>query len=65
MFIEDILVYSKNKEEHKEHLRIVLQGLREHHLYTNFTKCDLYKQQIQYLGHIIFEVGISMDPEKI
>ena len=40
VFIDDILVYSKNKEEHEEHLRIVLQVLREHQLYTNFSKCD-------------------------
>ena len=43
VFIYDILVYSKNKEEHEEHLRIVLQVLREHQLYTKFSKCDFYK----------------------
>ena len=46
VFIEDILVYSKTKEEHKEHLCIVLQVLREHQLYANFSKCDFYKPQI-------------------
>ena len=61
VFIDDILVYSKNKEEHKEHLRIVLQVLREHQLYAKFSKCDFYKPQIQYLGHIISEVGIAVD----
>ena len=51
VFIDDILVYSKNK---LEHLCIVLQMLREHNLYTKFSKCDFYKPHIQYLGHIIF-----------
>ena len=43
VFIDDILVYSKSKEEHKEHLHIVLQVLREHHIYAKFSKCDFYK----------------------
>ena len=46
VFIDDIMVYSKNKEEHKEHLRIVLQVFSEHQLYVNFSKCDFYKPQI-------------------
>ena len=46
VFIDDILVYSNKKEEHEEHIRIVLQVLREHHLYTKFSKCDFYKPQI-------------------
>ena len=43
VFIDDILVYSKSKEEHEEHLRIVLRVLREHHIYAKFSKCDFYK----------------------
>ena len=65
VFIDDILVYSKNKEEHEEQLRIVLQVLREHHIHTKFSKCYFYKPQIQYLGHIIFEIGVAVDTEKI
>ena len=65
VFIDNILVYSKNKEEHEEHLLIVLQVLREHYLYANFSKCDFYKPWIQYLGHIISKAGIAVDPEKI
>ena len=65
VFIDNILVYSKNKEKHEEYLCIVLRVLREHHLYAKFSKCDFYKPQIQYLGHIISEVGIVVDPEKI
>ena len=52
VFIDNILVYSKNKEEHEEHLRIVLRVLREHQLYAKFSKCDFYKPQIQYLGQL-------------
>jgi hypothetical protein len=65
VFIDDILVYSKTKEEHKEHLRIVLQNLRKHKLYAKFDKCDFYQKKIQYLGHVISLEGIAVDPEKI
>ena len=65
IFIDDILIYSRNIKEHEEHLRIVLQTLREHQLYGKFSKCDFYKEQIQYLGHIITKEGIAVDPEKI
>ena len=46
VFIDDILIYSKSKEEHKEHLKIVLQELREHQLYAKFSKCDFFKDKI-------------------
>jgi hypothetical protein len=65
VFIDDILVYSKTKEEHDERLRIVLQTLRKHKLYTKFNKCDFYQKEIQYLGHVISSEGIVIDPEKI
>ena len=65
VFIDDILIYSKTKEEHDEHLKIILQVLRKHQLYAKFNKCDFYKDKIQYLGHIISEEGISVDPNKI
>ena len=64
VFLDDILVYSKNEEEHEEHLRLTLNLLREHQLYAKLSKCDFYRDRIQYLGHIILEEGISMDPEK-
>ena len=53
VFIDDILIYSKNEEEHAEHLRIVLQRLREHKLYAKFSKCDFWLTEVQFLGHII------------
>jgi hypothetical protein len=65
VFIDDILIYSKSEEEHEEHLILVLQTLREHQLYAKFSKCDFYQRQIQYLGHIISDQGISVDPKKI
>ena len=65
VFIDDILVYSKSEEEHKEHLRIVLQTLKENQLYAKFSKCEFYKDKIQYLGHIISEQGLAIDPQNI
>ena len=55
VFLDDILIYSKNEEEHEEHLRLTLQLLREHKLYAKLSKCDFYRDRIQYLGHIISE----------
>ena len=52
-------------EEHKEYLRIVLKMLRDHQIYAKFSKCDFYKEQIQYLGHVFFAEGIEVDPIKI
>ena len=65
VFIDNILIYSNNGQEHKEHLRIVLQILREQQHYAKFSKCDLFKDKIQYLGHVVSKDGISVDPEKI
>ena len=65
IFIDDILIYSKNREEHEEHLKIVLELLRKHWLYAKFSKCDFFKSEIQYLGHVISAEGIFVDPENI
>ena len=65
VFIDDILIFSKNEEEHAEHLRIVLQRLREHKLYAKFSKCEFWLKKVQFLGHVISEDGISIDPSKI
>lgn len=58
MFLDDILIYSKNEEEHEEHLRLVLQVLREQQLYAKLSDCDFYQRNIQYLGHAIYEEEI-------
>ena len=65
VFIDDILIYSKTEEEYKEHLKIVLQELRDHQLFAKFSKCDFFKDKIQYLGHVVTKEGIPMDPKKI
>ena len=53
VFLDDILIYSKNEEEHEEHMRLVMKLIREHKLYAKRRKCDFYKKKVHYLGHII------------
>ena len=65
VFLDDILIYSRSQEEHEEHLRLVLQCLRDNQLYANVEKCDFFQSKFQYLGHIIFGDGISVDHMKI
>jgi hypothetical protein len=65
VFVDEILIYSKNKEEHAEHLRIVLTCLREHQLYAKFSKCTFWLEEIQFLGHILSAKGIVVDPSKV
>ena len=65
MLIDDILVYSKNEEEHKEHLRLVLEKLREHQLYAKFSKCEFWLKEVGFLGHVISGECIAVDPTKV
>ena len=65
VFIDDILVYSGILEEHVEHLRTVLQILRERQLYAKFSKCQFWLDKVAFLGHVISAEGISVDPQKI
>ncbi|XP_057475894.1 uncharacterized mitochondrial protein AtMg00860-like [Actinidia eriantha] len=65
VFIDDILIYSKNNEDHERHLRIALQTLREEKLFAKFKKCEFWLSSIAFLGHIISKEGISVDPQKI
>ena len=58
-------MYSKSEEEHEQHLRMVLQVLREHQMYAKLSKCLFYQEQIHYLGHIISKEGIVVDPKNI
>ena len=53
VFIDDILVYSKNAQEHEQHLRIVLETLREKKLYAKLSKCDFWLKEVLFLGHIV------------
>ena len=65
VFIDDILVYSKNEEEHKEHLRLVLEKLREHQLYAKFSKCEFWLDEVAFLGHVVSGNGVAVDPSKV
>nr|GFC60092.1 retrotransposon protein, putative [Tanacetum cinerariifolium] len=65
VFIDDILVFSKSKEEHEDHLRTVLQILRQEKLYAKFSKCEFWLSSVAFLGHIVSEEGITMDPAKV
>jgi hypothetical protein len=65
VFIDDILIYSKNEEEHAQHLRIVLTRLREHQLYAKFSKCAFWLEEIQFLGYVLSANGITVDPTKV
>ena len=65
VFIDEILVYSKDAQEHEHHLRIVLETLREMKLYDKLSKCDFWLKEVSFLGHIVSAEGIRVDPAKI
>ncbi|MCO5593953.1 hypothetical protein L7F22_047972 [Adiantum nelumboides] len=65
VFFDDVIIYSKTIEEHKEHLKVIFQALRDNKLYVNQKKSEFFLQEIQYLGHIISKNGIRMDPAKL
>jgi hypothetical protein len=65
VFIDDILVYSKNEEEHEQHLQIILRRLRDHQLYAKFSKCAFWLKEVPFLGHVISTEGIVVDPSKV
>jgi hypothetical protein len=65
IFIDDILIYSKNPEDHVKHLHVILQRLGDHHLYTKFSKCKFWLDTVKFLGHTISGDGISVDPSKV
>jgi hypothetical protein len=65
VFIDDILIYSKNPEDHAKHFHIIFQRLRDHHLYAKFSKCEFWLDTVKFLGHSISGDGISVDPSKV
>ena len=64
-FVDDILIYFKSKEEHEDHLRVVLQALRDHQLYAKFNKCEFFFTEVRFLGHVVSASGVSVDQEKV
>ncbi|GJY18834.1 putative reverse transcriptase domain-containing protein [Tanacetum coccineum] len=65
VFIDDILIYSKDKQEHKEHLKLILELLKKEELYAKFSKCEFWIPKVQFLDHVIDSQGIHVDPAKI
>jgi hypothetical protein len=65
VFIDDILIYSKDEEEREKHLHLVLEKLRDHQLYAKMSKCEFWLKEVPFLGHVISEGGVSIDPSKI
>ena len=65
VFVDNILIYSKSKEEHEDHLRVILEILRDHQLYVKFRKCEFWLIEVKFLGHVVSASGLSVDPEKI
>jgi hypothetical protein len=65
VFIDDILIYSKSESGHEEHLRLMLQKLRDNQLYTKYSKCEFWIDEVSFLGHVISNGGISVDPAKV
>ncbi|GJY26048.1 putative reverse transcriptase domain-containing protein [Tanacetum coccineum] len=65
VFIDDILIYSNNKKEHEEHLKLILRSLKREELYAKFSKCEFWLSKVKFLGHVIDSEGIHVDPDKI
>jgi hypothetical protein len=65
VFINDLRIYSKSKEEHATHLRVVLARLWAHKLYAKFSMCEFWLDQVPFLGHILLAEGVAVDPSKV
>ena len=65
VFVNDILIYSKSKEEHEDHLRVVLHALKNHWLYAKFSKCELWLTKVRLLGHVVSASSVLVDPKKV
>ena len=62
VFVDDILIYSQSEREHEDHLRVILQLLRDHQLYAKFNKCEFWLTKVRLLGHVVLTSRVSMDP---
>ena len=65
VFIDGILIFSVSAEEHAKHLKIILSRLREHKLYAKFSKCEFWLKKVPFLGYVLFDEGILVDPTKV
>jgi hypothetical protein len=65
VFIDDILIYSKDDAEHEKHLCSIMEKLREHKLYAKFSKCEVWLNKVGFLGHIVSAEGVEVDPSKV
>ena len=65
VFVDDILIYFQSEEEHEDHLRVVLQLLRDHQLYAKFSKCEFWLTKVRFVGHVVSASGVLVDPEKV
>ena len=65
VFVDDILIYFQSEKEHKDHLQIVLQALRDHQLYAKFSKCKFWLTEVKFLGHVVLASGVLVDLRKV
>lgn len=65
VFVNDILIYSRSEEEHERHLRIILNVLRRNQLRAKFSKCHFWRKEVRFLGQVVYEVGLAVDPGKV
>ena len=65
VFVDDILIYSQSEEENEDHLRVVLQCLRDHQLYAKFSKCEFWLTVVGFLGHVVSASSVLVDPKKV
>ena len=65
VYVDDILIYSQSEEEHEDHLRIVLQALKEHQLYAKCSKCEFWLTEVRFLGHVVLASGVLVESEKV
>ena len=65
VFVDDILIYFQSEDKHEDHLRIVLQALRDHRLYAKFSKCEFWLTEVKFFGHVMSASGVSVDLDKV
>ena len=65
VFVDEILIYSQSEEEHEDHLKVVLQLMRDHQLYAKFSKCEFSLNEVRFLGHVVSDSGVSWTPRRL